>query len=71
MQFLMVTRYFPVALSIKCGFSYLPKNDPKVFLRASNASSNMPEVFFIIPVLLEVVPAFILLLGANNVFCPF
>lgn len=71
MQFLMVTRHFPVALSIKYGFSYLPKNDAKVFLNASNASSNIPEVFFIIPVLLEVFPAFILLLGANNVFCPF
>jgi hypothetical protein len=70
MQFLMVTRYFPVALSIKYGFSYLPKNDPKVFLNASNASSNIPEVFFIIPVELDVVPVDILLFSVNIVFCP-
>jgi hypothetical protein len=53
------------SVRIKCVFSYFPKNDPKESFRASNASSISPEVFSIIPVVLDEVPEVKLLLGVN------
>jgi hypothetical protein len=46
-------------------FSYFPKNDANESFSASNASSIIPEVFSIIPVVLDEAPEVKLLFGVN------
>jgi hypothetical protein len=53
------------SVRIKYVFSYFPKNDPKESFSASKASSIIPEVFSIIPVVLDEVPEVKLLFGVN------